>query len=397
MLSVVSPELELILCCARSKLGSVELQRIKTLLQQTIDWDYFITTAKLHKVTPLMYLNLAQINNTEPGIIPPEIVKRLQGYTQAITRSNLLFVREFLSLIQLFQNHNISAIPYKGLVLAASVYGDLSLRQFADLDFLVSRTEYIPAQQLLTQQGYYAPPQNDVDWERGFLHPQKKIGVDLHQGLTPVYLPVYIDFSGLWERMQPVSIGGATVHSFSPEDLLIILCVQLAKDSQWTAEVLLKVCDIAELLRINPDLDWNFIQQQCTKLGTKRISLFSLGVAQRLLQAKLPIQIQQRIETDIIAQTAIEQVCSEFFQRSEQSFRDRTYVERPYLMKLARERWQDKVKYFCYTAIKPNEEDTAFISLPQHLSFIYYVVRPIRLILKYLGYQVPGAKVINDK
>ena len=158
-----------------------------------------------------------------------------------------------------------------------------------------------------------------------------------------------------------------------------------------------QVCDIAELLKIKPDLDWDFIQQQCIKLGTKRILLFSLGVTERLLQAKLPIQIQQRIKTDIIAQTAIDQVCSEFFQRSEQSFRDRTYVERPYLMKLARERWQDKVKYFCYTAIKPNEEDTAFISLPQNLLFMYYLVRPIRLILKCLGYQAPRAKVISDQ
>lgn len=391
MLSVVSPELELILCCARTKLSSVELQQIKILLQHDVDWDYFITTARLHKVIPLMYYNLAQINRAESQAIPQDIVYRLQKYTQAITRSNLLFVRELFTLSKLFATNNISAIPYKGLILAASIYGDLSLRQFVDLDFLVSRTEYIEAQTLLIEQGYYAPPQNNVDWERSFAHPQRQIGVDLHQGLTPAYFPFHIDFPRLWQRLQPISIGGMVVNSFSPEDLLIILCVQLAKDSQWTAEVLLKVCDIAELLRTYPQLDWNFVRQQCAKLGTKRILLFSLGVTEVLLGTKLPPEMGNKIQTDIIVQTAVKQVCTEFFQRSEQSFRDRIYVERPYLMKLMRERWQDKLSYFISTTVNPNEEDLAFVSLPQQLSFLYYLLRPVRLILKYLP-SLPSSK-----
>ncbi|MEM6612317.1 MAG: nucleotidyltransferase family protein [Cyanobacteria bacterium P01_C01_bin.72] len=383
MSSVESPELELILVCAKTKLNSDELQRLKILIQQDLDWSYFMTTARLQKVIPLMYLNLARIAHVEPKALPPDVLSRLRNYAQAIARSNLLFVRELNSLTELFASQNIAVIPYKGLILAADLYGDLALRQFVDLDFLVSRSEYAQAQALLIQQGYYAPPQNQVDWECSFAHPQRKIGVDLHQGITPSYFPFYIDFPGLWQRLKPVSISGITINSFSPEDLLIILCVQLAKDSQWTAEVLLKVCDIAELLRAYPELNWDFIHQQCAKLGTRRILLFGLGVSAQLLQAQIPEPVQRQIKSDIIVTTSVNQVCSEFFQRSEQSFRDRTYVERPYLIKLARERWQDKVSYFTTTTFSPNQEDLAFVSLPPQLSFLYYLLRPVRLLLKY--------------
>ncbi|MEO1799621.1 MAG: hypothetical protein AAFR62_04245 [Cyanobacteria bacterium J06629_2] len=42
MSPVVRPELELILCCAKTTLSSDDLQRIKTLIQQDLDWDYFL-------------------------------------------------------------------------------------------------------------------------------------------------------------------------------------------------------------------------------------------------------------------------------------------------------------------------------------------------------------------
>ncbi|MEM8676174.1 MAG: nucleotidyltransferase family protein [Cyanobacteria bacterium P01_G01_bin.67] len=387
MLSIARPELELILCCARIKIDLHHLDRIKILLQQDLDWEYFLTIARLHKVISLMYFNLAQLSKTYTKIVPPHVLKQLKSQTQATTANNLLFVRELLILTKLFESNEVAAIPYKGLILATSVYGDLSLRQFTDIDFLVSKQQYLKAQELLVVEGYKTPEfRNDVEWERSFIHEQRKIDVDLHQGLTPAYFPVQFDFEGLWQRLESLSVGGVKTKSFSSEDLLIVLCIQLAKDSQWTAETLLKVCDIAELLRVHSDINWNFIWQQCTILGTRKIVLFSLSVANNLLQAELPNSIQRKIATERIVTTAAAQVCAEFFQRSEQSFRERTFCERPYLRKLARERWQDKVRYVWQQAFNLNEKDFAFLLVPKHLSFLYYLLRPLRIIMNFVRY-----------
>lgn len=371
------PELELILCCAKVRLNPNKIDRIKSLLQQDIDWEYLITTAKLHKVLPLIYLNLIKYF---PEYVPQNILNQLQEFIQAKTRRNLYLVRELFTLTNIFESNNISAIPYKGLVLAAAVYGDLSLRQFVDLDFLVSRQEYLKTQELLIAEGYNPPPQNNVDWERSFVHAKKQIGVDLHQGLTPDYLPIHINFSGLWQRLESVSVGGVEFKTFSPEDLLIVLCIQLAKDSQWTAEVLIKVCDISELIFTYENIDWDLVWQRCIKLGTKRILLFSLYVVHEMLDTKVPDSMGQKMQKDNVAKKAALQVCEEFFLRSEESFKEKTYQERIILRKLARERWQDKVPYFLEVTFIPNEQDFSFFSFPKQLFWLYYLLKPIRLI-----------------
>ena len=374
-------ELQLIICCARTELNEVWHERIRNLLKQDLDWNYLITIAKLHKVAPLVFVNLI---NTFPEAIPANVLPQLQNFVKAVIRKNLYLVRESIVLKNIFESNDIPAIPYKGPTLAAALYGDLCLRQFVDLDFLVPKQKYLEAQKLLINTGYQPPPQNNVVWERSFVHTQKRIGVDLHQGLTPDYLPVYIDFQGLWQRLEPVSIGGVDVKSFAPEDLLIVLCIQLAKDSQWTAEVLSKVCDIAELLRTYPNLDWDLVWQRCIQLGTKRILLFALYVSHKMLDAELPRSIWQKIRADVVAIEAAEIVCEEFFLRSPESFAERIFQERIYLRKLARERWQDKVNYFVRTVLMPNENEFALFTLPKQLFFLYYLLRPIRLSGKFL-------------
>jgi hypothetical protein len=49
-----------------------------------------------------------------------------------------------------------------------------------------------------------------------------------------------------------------------------------------------------------------------------------------------------------------------------------------------RERLRDRVPYLLYHLpgylLTPNEKDRAFLPLPTSLSFLYYLIRPIRLV-----------------
>jgi len=52
----------------------------------------------------------------------------------------------------------------------------------------------------------------------------------------------------------------------------------------------------------------------------------------------------------------------------------------------ARERYRDKIVILARNThgdLAPNEKDHYFLSLPSFLSFLYYVVKPIRLISEY--------------
>ena len=127
-------ELELLLCCARTQVDQTTEEHIKELLQQGIDWTYLIQISAHHGIIPLLYQNLS---TTYPELVPQPILSQMKDYCQSNIQHNLLLTQELFKLLTLFQKHKIPAIPFKGPVLAVSVYGNLALRPFCDLDILI--------------------------------------------------------------------------------------------------------------------------------------------------------------------------------------------------------------------------------------------------------------------
>ena len=70
-------------------------------------------------------------------LFPKTILAQLRESFRSNVQNSLLLTAELLKLVELFAASRINAIPFKGPVLAAAVYKDLSLRQFSDLDVLV--------------------------------------------------------------------------------------------------------------------------------------------------------------------------------------------------------------------------------------------------------------------
>ena len=129
-----SLDLELLLLCARLTVDPQAEARIRALLQQAVDWNFLITTAQQHRMLPLVYRTLARI---APNAVPELPMRRLRSAIHQNARRNLFLTAELLQVIDIFRAHEIPCIPYKGPVVASLVYGDISLRQFADLDIIV--------------------------------------------------------------------------------------------------------------------------------------------------------------------------------------------------------------------------------------------------------------------
>ena len=374
------PEVELLLCCARTCIDSATAEQVKTLLQQDIDWTYLIETAAFHQVIPLLYQSL---KNNYAEEVPDAILNLLRSYFYANGRRNFFLTNELLKLLNLFKEHDISAIPYKGPVLAASAYGNLALRQFGDLDILVSERDFHPAKELLISQGYKISSQ--FDWEHSFIPDDGRYSVDLHQGITPRDFPFRLDFERLWQRVEPLSLAGTTVVNLSPEDLLIVLCVQVFKDSWYKQEKLAKLCDLAELLRVCQTLDWGRVMEQASALGGEGLLVFGLLLASELLGTAIPDEVMPRMQAYPTVKLYAAQVCKQLF--SEINSQDG--VKEKFLNRLMRERPPERVPdsgsllwHFLRLALIPQKRDRDFLSLPASLSFLYYLIRLIRLVGK---------------
>lgn len=378
------PEDELLLCCARTCMDSVRAERIKTLLQEALDWVYLLRTARPHGMLPLLYWSL---NTTYPEAVPKATLQQLRHYFYANAGHNLFLTDTLLKLLQLFEMHGIPAVPFKGPTLAALAYGNLALRESGDLDILVHRQNVLRIQELLSSQGYQ--PQNPLAGSQATAYLQSAyyvfvrgsgtdlVTVDLQWRMIAESFAFPLDTTCSWERLELVCLAGTTVHSLSSEDLLLVLCVHGAKHF-W--ERLMWICDIAEMIRAHEGIDWERLIEQACRLGSRRMLALGLSLANDLLGTTLPKEVLQKIQADPVVKSLVASVHAHLFSATGVPTRG---VERLSFYLQVRERLRERVLYSIDLARQTTERERWLLLLPACLSCLYYLFRPVWLIGKY--------------
>jgi hypothetical protein len=389
------PEAEFLLCCARTVTSKEMETRIRALLQEEIDWEYLLRTAHRHGLAPLVYWHLDAVC---PKAVPENALSSLRDHFRANNLRNLSMTGELLRLLDAFNAHGVPAVPYKGPALAASVYGNLALREFMDLDILVHRRDVSRAKGVLASMGYQARypvtrAQEEIllqtQFEHIFTRDDGKVVVELHWELTERhFLP--FETERLWGRLETVSLGGKAVPTFSPEDMLLILCVHGAKHA-W--ERLGWVCDVAELLRTRQkDARWEGTMAQATALGGERMLLLGLYLANDLLGATLPERVAQRVRADSTVKVLAGRIREELFLETDRAARNRPvrslegYEGAPAFHPLhlsVKGSLREKIRYFVLKSTRLTAEDWSLWPLPRFLFPFYYVLRLMRLTRKY--------------
>jgi hypothetical protein len=237
-------------------------------------------------MTPLLYWSL---HTTSPEALPETILDQLRDHFYTNAGCNLFLTHELLKLLHLFEAAGIPTIPFKGPVLAASAYGNLVLRQFSDLDLLVPKHDGLRARALLLAHRYRLL--RGYGWEASFVDETKRVCVDLHDHIVPPYIPLPLDFAHLWAHREPVSLASTLVPTLSIEHTLLVLCVQAAKDAWDSRLTLAKICDIAALLRVHPQMDWTRVRQEASRVRGQRLLVFGLCLASVLLDTALPQEV----------------------------------------------------------------------------------------------------------
>jgi hypothetical protein len=377
------PEEELLLCCARTRLETETTARARALLASTLDWDYLLQLALSQRVMPLLYHQL-KIGFHEA--VPAEFMGRLHDYFYLNAARNHLLTEELCEIMRLLEQHGISAIPYKGPLLAVSVYRDMALRQFSDLDIFVHEQDVARVAEILSLLGYrkdhpLTPVQEarflKIECEHTFTQDERRIYLDLHWGFVPSYFSLRLDCANFWKRAEHVSLETIETLSFAPEDLLLILCVNAGKEC-W--DRLATLCDIAELLRVFPNLNWQAVVHQASEAGARRMLDLSLQLAHDLLGAVIPEELAAQIAADSEVQRLTLILREEMFEMKVKEQGISNFLKPA----KALERWRDRAKFYLRLAITPTMEDWAFIKLPRPLFFLYYLTRPVRLAKKYL-------------
>lgn len=341
-------------------------------LYGVVDWDQTLNAATTHNLASLAYLQLKD----EP--IDAEIKSRLRKAHRGALARGLQFAAELHHLTDLLDRHGIAFAAYKGPVAAIDLYGDLGAREMSDVDILVAPLDRDRAIDLLRADGYRDPlaltPRQERAWyrfsrERPLL--RERVNVDFHWGISNDQFPLRIDVAAMLQRGVRREIDGRAVPTFADEDMAIVLA---GHGTRHLWERLEWLSGFAVLLR--RPLDWNSVMQRARAAHAARQLQFAAHLAAELLGVDVPEALRgdrRRFDKPIAL------VRSQLFAGSNEKldpWKKLTTIGPLF------DRRRDAASSTLESIFSPRISDWQAVPLPTPLHPLYWIIRPIRLLLR---------------
>jgi Uncharacterised nucleotidyltransferase len=388
-------EIRLLLSGLRLDRGAVSPLEAGALTAEEVsrlDWPRLIQMAAEHGVQPQLYLSL------KAAEVMPTVVRtamRAQYYGSSL--ASLKLARELAKLASRLRDAGVAVIAFKGPVLALKVRGDLSLRQFNDIDLLVHPEDAGRAAEVLIAENHWPRHFDPADVERSltrcnedeFIRPRDLQMVDLHWNLGPRYFPYGPPADLVWRRAEPFQLEGGEVQTMGLLDLVLYLAVHGTKHG-WAS--LGSVCDLAAALNAKPGLDWQQLISEADEFGCLKMLLLGAALARKLLSAAIPAELADGIKDA----PAIAELANGVERRmfNHVGVRAGLYLDWMVPLRLLPD-GRKRLHYLLNRGLWPAPEDMEFIDLPPRLYPLYFPLRPLRLLIqqgKRLVVDVPPAR-----
>lgn len=402
----LSDDLLFLITCCQTDLSKDDIEFIRSYLDaQHLDLHILIGLANQHGILPLVYKTLLALNADTPVVKTKEGCKKLSDknsnlstnhgtllaglkstYTQ-IAQRNMLMSAELIRIMKLFKENSIEALAFKGPTLSQTAYGDITLRQFGDLDILIKRSDISPMIDLLIANGYAPEIELNTKMKDTFLNALNVIGfyksssnilIEIHWELLSKNYAINWDENALWrQKRESTTINNNSIQMLPHEEQLLYLCTH---GSKHLFERLEWVCDIDRSIKVNSNINWRYLLNTAEKRGIKRMLYLGLALCQHFFRLELPELIQENIKQDRVLPGLISKIIEMNFSKVSQ--KGKSYSTFGLLWNM-RENLSDQLRFSWHGLFAPKFDDFKFIQLPKYLAFLYPILRPFRLVAKY--------------
>ncbi len=378
--SALPPEARLVLACAASvsASGTAAAERVLGRIARGIDWALFLRIARWHCVTPLMHRALGKARAA--GWAVPESASnaiRDEFYSSAF--QNMRLLSELGSFLKLAESNGVEVVVLKGPALAMLAYGDLAMRQFADIDVLVRRSDLSMVRELVggrdrrpyAQAEASSMPDIFRAHSQEFCTDSSNASLDVHWRLSPGYFRFEPDLDAMRERSILIQAGGVRLRSFSAEDLFLFQCVHASKHG-WSR--LGWICDVAWMIRPQPRMNWEAILSQARKTRSVRSLFVGVVLAEHLLGVRAPDAILAAAR----ASKAVESIAARVTRCLFGEIGNRPSLYQDWVLPCAcTQGARGKLRYLLGRARLPTPEDWRLMS--SRFYPLYFLLRPMRL------------------
>ncbi len=366
----MSPEDELCLLLARAQLSPEARERTLSLLAGPLQWPLLLERARMFEVFPLLYAGLRKLDF--PGVPDPVRSEWTTIFRFNAIRNELLAL-ELARILRLLADAAVPVMPLKGIGLAESLYGDAALRASSDLDILIPTKNVAEAFHLLWSSGYEPeltqPRLLDLVVRYGkdcmTMMRQDRMcayALELHCGLLwggPLERELLEE---IWSDAARKSFYGVPTLALSAEWEFLYLAVHAIRHGgpslKWLVD-LDRICSCGAI-------DWKKVSEKAKWLGWGEAVRSSLGACAALFDTPINPALGLKTPRGSAAPRA-----SVFPSVSEILFSLR-------LLKTPARR----LHYLAIHLFIPTLAECEFLPLPDSLFFLYYALRPLRVVAK---------------
>lgn len=343
-------------------------------IPKDLDWNEVTEFAEHHGLTPLLCWNLRAYNLSVPKSSALEAHSRIAG-AQAVKLSAVL-----VQVISDLSEHQIPVLAFKGPSLAAILYSNVTLRSYADLDFLFLPEDIKLARIVLQEKGWAAVEDIASIHEESFLRSQCEIGLlrnetllELQWALAPRFFSLDLPLEAMMRRAVTVEVIGVPVKTLAADDLFLALAVHGAKHL-WSR--LGWVVDIAALLG-SESIDGSRIAGIALQCHLQRIVAVALLMAEKIGDVRIPAELRTLMAQDPQASA----MASALFQNAVSGAEQFPPESLAYFGMFAqmRERRMDRVLLFVRLFLTPGSSEWRMVHLPSGARWFYHPIRVLRL------------------
>ncbi len=148
-------------------------------------------------------------------------------------------------------------------------------------------------------------------------------------------------------------------------------------------------CDIAEVVRAYPGLDWSLLRRKAHKAHSDRIVRISLLLARDLLGATVSPSWTREIARDTPARRLADQIEEQLLREHESQYYS---PDMSWGNLQAKERLSDRIMTLLWLTVTPTAKHYDTLPLPAALTGLYYVLRPILLVVRFVSRRLKHGK-----
>ena len=257
-------------------------------LNDEFNWAELIEECRQHQILSLVYSGISKesLKNIDNNIL--EQWKK-ETFMSGVYQIN--HIKQISSVLNIFDANNIPVIVLKGLVVR-DLYPKSELRTMGDADILVHEKDLDKVSSILTGLGY-------VEYNRNEFHIEFCKGnsyIEVHWTLANENIfDEIVEFKNeLWERAVEVNIGDSKALSMCDEDLLLYLCIHMAKHFIDGGFGIRPVCDVMLVVEERGKfINWNSFIIKAKRIKIDKFIMSIFAICNKLFSMSIPNELQK--------------------------------------------------------------------------------------------------------